>query len=212
MTLRENAAIVSAVLVIVGTIWYIYLALLGKKVKPVLAAWIVNSVAATLSFATYWTAPGHSLVGNAYNATCVLTINAILVAALIVMRREKKGLKFSSFQVKCLWSSALITIFWVVLVLGFGGTGIVPNIMMQVMMLIAYIVIAERLWRATENTESLFAWWCIVLASLAGMVTAAISHDWLASLFAGRTFFGSFVLVLLMHRAGRRSKSSSNKG
>lgn len=163
MTLREKAAIVSAVLVIVGTIWYIYLALSGKKVKPVLAAWIVNSVATILSFATYWTAPKHSFVSNAYNATSILTINAILVAAVILMRREKKGLSFSPFQIKCLWCSALITIFWIVLVWGFRGTGIVPNILMQVMMLIGYFVIAERLWRAPANTESLFAWWCIVL-------------------------------------------------
>jgi hypothetical protein len=206
MTLREKAAIVSAVLVIVGTIWYIYLALSGKKVKPVLAAWIVNSVATILSFATYWTAPKHSFVSNAYNATSILTINAILVASLILMRREKKGLSFSPFQIKCLWCSALITIIWVVLVWGFHGTGTVPNVLMQVMMLIGYFVIAERLWRATANTESLFTWWCIVLASLAGMVTAAMSHDWLASLFAGRTLFGSFTLVLLMHRAEYRSR------
>src|SRR5438045_1357725 len=115
MTLREKAAIVSSVLVIVGTIWYIYLALSGKKVKPVLAAWIVNSVATILSFATYWTAPKHSFVSNAYNATSILTINAILVASLILMRREKKGLGFSPFQIKCLWSSVLIAIFWIAL-------------------------------------------------------------------------------------------------
>lgn len=206
MTLRENAAIVSTVLVIVGTIWYIYLALSGKKVKPVLAAWIVNSVATTLSFATYWTAPRHSFVSNVYNATSVLAVNAILVAALILVRREKKGLSFNLFQIRCLWGSALIAAFWVVLVWGFNGTGIVPNILMQVMMLIGYFVIAERLWRATTNTESLFTWWCIVFASLAGMITASMSRDWLASLFASRTFLGSFILVVLMHRAERRAK------
>lgn len=209
MTLRENAAIVSSVLVIVGTIWYIYLALSGKKVKPVLAAWIVNSVATILSFATYWTAPKHNLVSNAYNATSILTINAILVAAVILTLREKKGLSFNSFQKKCLWGSLLITIFWIVVVWGFRGTGIVPNIMTQIMMLIGYFVIAERLWRATKNTESLFSWWCIVLASLAGMVTAAISRDWLASIFAGRTLFGSLIIVLLAHSAERRNLQNS---
>lgn len=206
MTLRENAAVVSAVLVIIGTVWYIYLALAGKKVKPILAAWIVNSVATILSFATYWTAPKHSLVANAYNLTSIVTINSILVTSLILMIKEKKVLVFSSFQIKCLASSALIATFWVVLVWGFHGTGIIPNILTQIMMLIGYFVIAERLWRATVNTESLFAWWCIVLASLAGMVTAAMSHDWLASLFASRTFLGSFILVLLMHRAECREK------
>ncbi|MES3031094.1 MAG: hypothetical protein V4697_01625 [Patescibacteria group bacterium] len=206
MTLREKAALVSAVLVIVGTIWYIYLALSGKKMKPVLAAWIVNSVATMLSFATYWTAPKHSFVSNAYNATSILTINAILITSLILMRREKKGLSFSSFQKGCLWFSLSITIFWVVLVWGFHCTGIIPNVLTQGMRLIAYYVIAEKLWKATTNTESLFGWWCIVAASLAGTIAAAVSHDWLASLFALSTMIGSLILVLLAHRVEYRSK------
>ena len=206
MTLREQTAVMSSVLVIVGTLWYIYLALRGEKVKPVLAAWIVNSVAAILSFATYWTAPKHSFVSNAYNATSILTINSIMVAAVIVMRRDKKGLNFSPFQIKCLRGSAAIAIFWIVLVWGFHGTGIIPNILTQFMMLIGYFVIGERLWRATKNTESLISWWCIVAASFAGMITAALSRDWLASIFASRTFLGSLVLVLIMHRAEHRSK------
>lgn len=210
MTLREKAAILSAVLVIVGTVWYLFLALSGKKVRLVLPAWIVNSVATTLSFATYWTAPNHSLVSNSYNATSILTVNAILVAAIITTRRGKQGFGFSLFQARCLQFSALITILWVVLVWGFQGTGVVPNILMQIMMLVGYFVIAERLWRATTNTESLFAWWCIVLASLAGMVTAMISRDWLASLFAGRTLFGSSILVILMYRVEYRYKLDQN--
>lgn len=207
MTLREQTAIVSTILVIVGTVWYIFLALTGRKVRLVLAAWLVNSVATTLSFATYWTAPRHNLVSNAYNATSVLTITSIFVTALIIARREKKGFNFSPFQKKCLVASGLITILWIVLVFGFKGTGVIPNILMQVMMLVGYFVIAERLWRATVNTESLFVWWCIVLASLAGMITAMMSSDWLASVFAGRTLFGSFVLVLLMHRLEWKAKS-----
>lgn len=161
MTLREKTAIVSAILVIVGTIWYIFLALTGRKVRLVLAAWLVNSVATTLSFATYWTAPRHSLVSNAYNATSVLTITSIFVTALIIARREKKGFNFSPFQKKCLVASGLITVLWVVMVFGFKGTGVIPNILMQVIMLVGYFVIAERLWRATVNTESLFVWWCV---------------------------------------------------
>jgi hypothetical protein len=193
-------------IVVIGTTWYITLALRGIKVKPVHAAWIVNSAATILSFLTYLTAPKHSIVSNAYNAASVLTINSILVTSIILARREKKGLHFSPFQKKCLKGSLLIAIFWIVLVWGFHGTGIIPNLMTQVMMVIGYIMIGERLWGATENTESLFGWWCTVLSSSAGLVTAIISADWLASIFAGRTFIGSLILVSLMHCAERRSR------
>jgi len=206
MTLREKTAILSATLVVVGTIWYIYLALTGKKVKPILAAWIVNSVATMLSFATYWTAPTHSIVSNAYNLTSILTINAILVTTIIVTVREKKGLGFKPFHVKCLLSALMITLLWIVLVWGFERTGIVPNILTQALRLIAYWVMGERLWKAERNTESLFAWWCIVLASGAGIIPAAISRDWLAVLFSGLTLVGSLALVILMHKVERRGR------
>jgi len=41
MTAREFSALISAVLITVGTIWYIVAALKGTKVKPVLASWII---------------------------------------------------------------------------------------------------------------------------------------------------------------------------
>lgn len=208
MTLREYSAMLSAITVIVGTVWYIYLALRGKKVKLVLAAWIINGLATALSFLTYMTAPKHSIISNAYNFTSVLTINSILVTAIVVMRREKSKLSFNQFQKWCLGATAFITILWIVMVWGLGQSGAVPNILLQIMMTIGYVVIGQRLWNATSNTESLFAWWCIVVASSAGLTTALISYDLLASVFSGRTLLGSLAIVLLSHRSENSAEVS----
>ena len=210
MTPREMSALASTILVIVGTVWYVRLALKGEKVKPVLASWIVLSGTMTLSFATYWTTPNHSLVSNACNAISVLSTGSILVSAIWLNAKQGKGVSFTRFQKVCLWISLAIAIFWIVLVWGLKGTGIIPNILTQVLMLIGYLVTAEKLWHAQRNSESLFTWWCILLAGATALYTGIVSHDNLVILYAARTTFGTIVLVWLMYRAERKSQHAIN--
>lgn len=206
MTLREISALLSTILVIVGTVWYIYLALKGVKVKPVLASWVVISSTMTLSFATYWTTPQRSLVSNACNAISVLSTGSILITALWLAMKQGKRVSFSPFQKGCLWTSLAIAILWVALVWCFRGTGIVPNILTQVLMLIGYLVTAEKLWYAKGNSESLFTWWCVLLAGMTALYTGIVSHDKLVILYAARTTFGTVMLIWLMHRAERKAQ------
>lgn len=199
------SALVSTVLVTIGTIWYIQLALRQVKVKPVLASWVVIAGTMALSFATYWTTPHHSLVKNACNAISVVSTGSILLAAIWLSLKQGKKLTFSPFQKACLWLSLAIMIFWIILVWGLKGTGIIPNILTQVLMLIGYAVTAEKLWFAKSNSESLFTWWCILLAGAMALYTGIIGHDKLAMLYAVRTTIGTTTLVWLMHRAEKRA-------
>ena len=206
MTPREMSALVSVIVAIIGTVWYVQLALRGIKVRPILASWIVISGTMTLSFATYWTTPGHSLVSNACNAVSVLTTGSILIAALYLHIRQRSGFNLSRFQKACLVASAIIAIFWVVLVWGFKGTGMIPNILTQVLMLIGYAVTAEKLWYAEKNSESLFTWWCILLAGAIALYTGIKSRDKLAILYAVRTLLSTIVLLWLMYRAEHKAR------
>lgn len=200
MTTREISALVSTVLVMVGTSWYIYLAMKGVKVRPVLASWIVLAGTMTLSFATYWTAPKHSLVSNAGNAIGVVSTVANMLTALWIDLKQGKGITFTKFQKKCLWAALIIAIYWMVLVWGLKGSGMIPNILTQVLMIIGYLVTIEKLWHAERNTESLFTWWCITFASAIALYTAVVSHDSLATLYAIRATVASGTIVLLMCR------------
>ena len=155
----------------------------------------------TLSFATYWTSPKHSLISNASNAASVISAIANLATAAYL---ERGRFYFSLFQKWCLWISAVITLFWVLLVWGFHGTGIVPNILTQVLMVVGCLVTAKKLWGAKRNTESLFTWWCITIASAIAFYTGVVSHDGLATLYAVRATLTSGTIVWLMHRAERR--------
>ena len=204
MTLREISALISASLVVIGTIWYVYLTLTSRKIQPVLASWIVLGGTMTLSFATYWTSPKHSLVSNASNAASVLSTLSILPAVAWQNWKLGQKLKFSNFQKWCLGISASIMILWIVLVWGLKGTGVIPNILTQVLMLIGYLVTAEKLWHAKRNTEPFFTWLSIAIASAIALYTAWVSNDGLAALYATRATLASSTMVWLMYRASKR--------
>lgn len=206
LTLREYSALASTVLITFGTIWYMVAAVKGPKVVPVLASWIVLCGTMTLSFATYWTSPRHNIVSNACNAISVLSTWGNLGAAIWVHVRKNRGqLRFSEFQKWCLGISGLIACFWIILVWGLKGTGLVPNILTQILMIVGYLVTAEKLWSATKNTESIVCWTCIMLGSTIALYTGIVSSDGLATLYAGRAAIASATLVWLMYRIERRS-------
>lgn len=215
MTLRELSSLASATLVIVGGIWYIYAALRGDKVKPVLASWIILGGTMTLSFATYWTSPRHSLISNGCNAGSVITCLSILATAFWIHLRNGDALCFSGFQKWCLIVSGLIASFWVVLVWGFHGTGIVPNILTQVLMIVGYVVTAKKLWRATKNTESFFTWTCITVGCAIAIYTGIVSPDApdaLVILYGARATISSATIVWLMYRIERKSAQTTPIG
>ena len=170
--------------------------------KPVLASWMVLSTTMILSFATYWTTKERSLVGNACNAASVLSTTAILVAVAIVTCLGGLELHFSAFQKWCLSLSAVIMVFWIVMVWGLKNKSVLPNILTQVLMVVGYIVTAERLWHATHNTEPMFTWICIALGGLTGMYPAIARRDKLALLYTVRTSVTTTTLLWLMFTAG----------
>jgi len=205
VTPREMSALIATVIGIVGTAWYIYLALTGSKIKPVLASWVVLSGTMTLSFATYWTTPGHSLIGNTANAVGVLNAISILITASYLTVKQGEGVRFSKFQKTCLWASLAIAILWIVNVWILKGTGILPNILMQILMVVGYLVTAEKLWSSRGNSESFFLWWSVTIASAISLYTAYVSNDNLAILYATRATIASATIVWLMRRAERRA-------
>ena len=200
MTLREFTALVSAVLITVGTIWYIYVAIKGDKVKPVLASWIVVCGTMVLSFTTYWTSPKHSIVSNASNVAGVISTVGILITVLWLNLKNEGVIHFSRFQKGSLAAASVIATFWVIIVWGFNRTGFYPNILTQILMLVGYFVTAEKLWQATKNTESLFTWTTIMIGSAIALYTGIVSRDTLATLYATRATVTSATIVWLMYR------------
>ncbi len=207
LTLREWSALVSATLMLGGGTWYIVQIVKGT-IHPQLAAWIVLGGTLCLSFATYWTNPSRSIVSNVANAVAALEGFATLVVLVIRDMRSREKISFTPFQKFCLKASAFIAILWVVIVWGFHGTGLVPNVLTQVLMIIGYIMMIPKLWNAKKNTDSYVLWSCIGLSCLFGLYTAVVSRDNLAILYATRGLIASTTIVYLMYRADRKYRLS----
>lgn len=158
----------------------------------------------SLSFFTYLTSPHKSLVSNMVNLIGI--INTTTILGTLLFTRRGKRIPFTPFQKVSLGIAGMIALSWIIIVWGFKGTGIIPNVLTQILMIVGYTLTLQKLWGAQRNTESLFTWWCIFLSSVFAVYTGWVSNDKLALLYAVRSTVMSFTLVLLMHRAEYRSR------
>jgi hypothetical protein len=200
----EISAIASAVVVIAGLAWYLYL-VARRQINTVLASWVVSATALSLSLATYVTSPKANILGGTLNAASVLAVIATLAAVYVRSRVDGVKLEINPFQKKCLIASALITVLWIVIVGGMGGTGLVPNLLTQLLLVISYWMLIKKFWRAEKNTESTFTWWCVLISSIIGLYTAYRKADGLAMVYALRSTVMCGLLVFALHRIEYRN-------
>ena len=207
MKAYECSAVASALVIVLGLVWYIGL-VMTKRVQTVTASWIVSTTALSLSLVTYFSSPHTSRLGGLLNTASACAVGMTTVAVFIRSRLDGIRLEFSEFQRKCLRASAGITILWIIVVYVMHGTGVIPNLLTQLMLVISYSMLIAKFWKATENTESLFTWWCVLLSSVIGMFTAYMKSDPLALIYALRSTVMCGILVYALHRIGRRNRLS----
>ncbi len=205
MDSKVIVAVVSTIIMIFGSGWYVWQAILDKKVKPVLASWIILSVTLTLSFATYWTTKKHSLIGNIGGLASAGTAIPILLVLTVLHIKRGKKLLLNKFQKFCLCVSAAIAALWVVIVWGLGLTGDIPFWMTQVLMLIGYSVTAQKFRLAKSNSESLMTWGCISLSTGMAFYISYATGQNLAMFSNARGAVCAAILALLARRAERRA-------
>ncbi len=204
MDLKLIVGSISTAIMVFGTAWYIWQAILDEKVKPVLASWIILGTTLTLSFVTYWTTRKHSLMGNIGGLASAGSAVSILTVLAILNVRRGKRLSFNPFQKVCLTISALIAILWIVIVWGLGRTGDIPFWMTQALMVIGYTVTAQKFLRAERNSESLMTWGCISLSSAFAFYPSFAEHQVLAMFGNARAAVCAAGLTWLAWRIGRK--------
>ncbi len=206
--LSSAAVLLSVAGIGLGTAWYIYLALRGK-IRPVLASWIIFGTTIAIGFWSYWNSPNHSLVGNIGNLSAIVSTGSILVAvALIQLCRKELRVKFSRFQVRCLIWSAGIVALWCILRFYVGNelAATISNVLTQILMVIGYTALAQKLWGQNEKTESLFTWASICISSILCLVPAIEKNDALGFLYGTRAAITSGITVCLILRTMMRER------
>ncbi len=181
--MREIMVRLTAIFMTVGTMWYIYL-VLNNRIKPVLTAWIIISVTMTLGLVSYWCSPTPTFAGGIGNITGAVSTDSIILAVVW----KNRSFKFSSFQKKCLAMAGGILIVWGILRFIVGGeiAATISNILTQVVMVVGFVPLVERLWKTRADTESLFTWSMICLGAICAVIPPIMSGDFLGFLYGAR--------------------------
>ncbi|MBX4189273.1 hypothetical protein KW785_01600 [Candidatus Parcubacteria bacterium] len=194
----KQAVNLTALFMGLGTIWYIYL-VLTNRVRPVAASWIILAATMTLGLVSYWLSAKHSLAGGIGNITGAASTDSIIFAVLWMRRKEK--LIFSPIQRQCLQMAGVILVVWGILKFLVGGStaATIANVLTQIVMVVGYVPLVERLKATHKDTESLFTWSMICLASGISMLPAVVNHDYLGVLYGLRAVLTSGIAVYLVY-------------
>jgi hypothetical protein len=186
--MREFSIYSVIVITLVIMVRYILL-LVRKEIKPALAMWLFFSVAIIMSLITYRSEGGYGLLDNIMNTVDLIYVVTVCIAIFLFGDRSSK---FTRFDRNCLAAVIIILLFWI-----FTQNHWVTNILMQVILVIAYFPVVKRLLDSRENTEPFSVWIGMLLAPSIALIS---SKGALATIYSVRAIFCVSILLLLMVR------------
>lgn len=163
--------------------------LVRKEIRPALAMWLFFSVAIIMSLVTYRSESGYGLLDNIMNTVDLIYVVTVCIAIFLF---GDKSSKFTRFDRGCLIAVLIILLFWI-----FTRNHWVTNLMMQLILVIAYFPVVKRLIDSRENTEPFSVWIGMLLAPSIALIS---SKGTLATIYSVRAIFCVGTLLLLMLR------------
>ena len=189
------AGILAAILMGSVGIRYSYL-IFKNRIHPVFTTWLLFSVAVILSLTTYLYSSQHSLIGNIINVMDVAMCLAILLSLFLVDRSI--SFRFSRFEAYCLFATGIIIIFWI-----FTEEHFISNLLLQAIIVIAYIPTLMRLRNTDIHKESYGMWITIWIATLFGFFAALIRSDLVGVIYSLRGLLLIILVLIFMYRIDR---------
>ena len=171
--------------ILIAYIWMLY----QKRTKPSLAMWLFFSLAVGMSLITYLKEGDFGFWDNVLNTTDLVLTIAVTIAIYFM---GDKSTRFNKFDWWCLGSVSLIILYWF-----FSQNHIYTNIAIQLILIIAYIPVINRMISSKKNTEPFMVWIALSIAPLISLLT---SKGTLAAIYAIRAFVCTSLLLLLMIR------------
>ena len=174
-----------------------YCWLIGKKrVKPALAMWVFFSIAVCGSLVTYLFAGDYSLLDNILNTSDLVFV---VTVSLFIFIFGDRSSRFNRFDLGCLIAVLVILVFWLI-----SQHHVVSNILIQMILIIAYFPVISRIWKSNKNTESFAVWIGLFLAPCISLLS---SKGVLANIFSLRAIISTSVLLSLMIRAELKQRN-----
>lgn len=184
-----------AVVVLISAfcVFYCY-GIVSGSAQPVLATWLIFLTATQLSMITYLrSSEKRTLSSNIYSLADAINVILVIVAMLFFSKNTKMG--FDRFEVACLVASGIIAVVWYL-----SQSHFICNLMIQCLMVVAYVPFVHHLWLAGENPEPYIPWLITIVASSLALYEQIIKRDVLAVIYLARSTVSVFIVLMLMLR------------
>ncbi len=176
----------------------------NNTVKPILATRIFLLLAFFLIFLTNFSQTGlRGLGANMLNIVDVLSVLATFIAMALSKNNRRK---FTKFEKICLYVVIIIFLIWII-----SGQNILANILIQIILVIAYLPTLIHLWKSEENTESLSAWSLDFFASVISLIAPIQTMDLLPLIYGIRSTISTFAVMFLIWRIKFRKVKTVEK-
>jgi hypothetical protein len=194
---RETSIIVVVAInlfILVRYCWLIW----KKRIKPALAMWVFFSIAVGGSLVTYLSSGDYSLLDNILNTSDLVLV---VIVSVFVFIFGDRSTRFNSFDIGCLVAVLGIMAFWLI-----SQHHVVSHVSIQVILVIAYFPVINRIWKSNENTESFAAWIGLFLTPCISLLS---SKGILATIYSLRAIISTSILLALMVRAELKQRARS---
>lgn len=152
--------------------------------------WVFFSIAVGGSLVTYLFAGDYNLLDNIQNTTDLVFV---VTVTLFVFIFGDRSTRFNRFDLGCLIAVLVIVVLWIIF-----QNHVVSNVSIQVILVIAYFPVINRIWKSNENTESFVVWIGLFLSPCISLLS---SKGVLATIYSLRAIISISVLLTLMVRA-----------
>ena len=195
--MRETSIIVVVAInlfILVRYCWLIW----KKRIKPALAMWVFFSIAVGGSLVTYLSSGDYSLLDNILNTSDLVLV---VIVSVFVFIFGDRSTRFNRFDIGCLVAVLGIMAFWLI-----SQHHVVSHVSIQVILVIAYFPVINRIWKSNENTESFAAWIGLFLTPCISLLS---SKGVLATIYSLRAIISTSILLALMVRAELKQSARS---
>ncbi len=135
----------------------------NQKTKPALAMWVFFLIAVALSLITFKSEGKYGFLDNILNTTDLVYVG---LSTLAIWVYGDVSTKFNRFDIFCLIAVALIFVFWLI-----TQNHLITNLLVQLILVIAYFPTIRRLLKTKQNTESFGIWAGMLLVSSIALIS-----------------------------------------
>jgi hypothetical protein len=174
-----------------------------KKASPTLTTWILFFAGCMPSSATYFLAENWDIKSGILNTTDLVYVTAILLAIIIWGKRDGED-RFETLEKWCLAGAVAVVCYWIVTGRTWGS-----NVLMQCLMVVAYIPMLHKMISQRKNRESFFGWLPGVLNGAVALYPAIHEGNALSVIYAVRSLTSCILTSAIMayYQFIRKAKS-----